>query len=56
MNRALPAPHDHPEPARLVRDIDTPLQGSAQLHVGDEAAPENDEALPHPQEMPPGVA
>ena len=56
MNRALPAPHDHPEPARLGREIDTPLQGSVPLYVGDEAARENNEAPPRAQEMPPGVA
>jgi hypothetical protein len=56
MTRALAAPHDHPEPARLGRDIHTPLQGSAPLYVGDEAARENTEAPPRAQEMPAGVA
>jgi NAD(P)-dependent dehydrogenase (short-subunit alcohol dehydrogenase family) len=37
MNRALPAPDDHPEPARRGRDIDTPL------HVADGAARRNNE-------------
>jgi NAD(P)-dependent dehydrogenase (short-subunit alcohol dehydrogenase family) len=46
VNRALPAPDDHPKAARRGRDIDTPLQGSKRLEAADQAARENNEAPP----------